>query len=131
MRDRLDEFGHDTEVVLITFTGPASVDEYARSNSFPFTILNDPERVLYRAYGFGRGSLMRVWGWRSFRKYASLIREQGWGALQRSTEDTLQLGGDIVIAPDGTLAWGFWGEGPADRPDVDELIEAVKRANRV
>ena len=44
--------------------------------------------------------------------------------------DTLQLGGDFVIAPDGTLSWGFWGAGPDDRPELDDLVAAVDRSRR-
>jgi hypothetical protein len=46
--------------------------------------------------------------------------------LERPTEDTLQLGGDFVIGRDGTLVYGFWGEGPDDRPTVDQLFDAVQ-----
>jgi len=45
--------------------------------------------------------------------------------LRRPTEDTLQLGGDFIVGPDGTLIYGFWGEGPDDRPSVDDLIDAL------
>jgi hypothetical protein len=128
VRDRLEEFGDTTDVVLITFTDDDHLDEYKQNHSFPFPVLNDPERDLYRAYGFPRGSVRRVWSWGVWRKYAELIGEQGFGALKKASEDTLQLGGDVVIAPDGTLAWGFWSESPDDRPSVDDLIAAVREA---
>ena len=48
--------------------------------------------------------------------------------LASATEDTRQLGGDFVIAPDGRLSWGYWSEGPADRPFVHEVLDAVERA---
>ena len=70
---------------------------------------------------------MRVWGWKAGRRYVEIFRESGFGGLRAPTEDTLQLGGDFVIAPDGTLAWGFWGEGPDDRPSVDDLVRAVQQ----
>ena len=48
--------------------------------------------------------------------------------LASATEDTRQLGGDFVIAPDGRLSWGYWSEGPADRPFVHEVLDAVEQA---
>ncbi len=127
MSDRLDELGESTTVVLVTFTDPDNLDDYRDTNSVPFPILIDPDRSAYRAYGLGRGSIRRVWGWRAARRYLEIIRNGGLRDLHRPTEDTLQLGGDFVVAPDGILAWGFWGEGPDDRPSVDDLIVEVRR----
>lgn len=129
MRDRLEELGDTTEVVLVTFTDMASLTEYQWSNELPYPVLTDPNRHMYQAYGLGRGSVRRVWGMRAAKRYVELIRESGLSALKKPTEDTLQLGGDFVIGQDGNLAWGFWGDGPDDRPSVDELVEAVRSAN--
>ena len=126
MRDRLTELGDATDVVLLTFTDPREVVSYRSAHELPFPILVDSDRAAYRAFGLGRGSVRRVWGLKSARKYFDIVRVSGIGALSVPIEDTLQLGGDFVVGPDGTLVYGFWGEGPDDRPDVDELIEAVR-----
>lgn len=128
MSDRLAEFPPDTEVVLVTFTDRGQASAYRRRRGLGIPVLVDPDRAAYRAYGLGRGSVWRVWGWRALRRYVELFPANGLGGLRRPTEDTLQLGGDFVVAPDGTLAWGFWGDGPDDRPSVDELIDATQRA---
>ncbi len=126
MRDRLEELGSETEVALVTFSDPARLTHYQEINDLPFAILVDGDRHTYRSYGMGRGSIRRVWGWRALRRYLELIREQGTAGLGRPTEDPRQLGGNFVIAPDGSLAWGFWGAGPDDRPSVDDLVRAVR-----
>jgi hypothetical protein len=94
------------------------------------TILIDGTRDVYAAYGLGRGSIARVWGWATLRRYAQILRnsDRGFADLASTTEDTRQLGGDFVIAPDGRLSWGFWSEGPADRPFVHEVLDAVQQA---
>lgn len=125
MRDRLADLGGDTLVVLVTFTDPSSLSDYVSVHDLPFPVLTDPERSAYHAYGLGRGSVWRVWGLKAGRRYAEILRADGIGGLRRPREDTLQLGGDFVIAPDGTLAWGFWGDGPDDRPSIDDLVAAV------
>ena len=128
MRDRLDDLGTDTMVALITFSEPDRLTTYRDRHHLPFPVLTDPERRTYRAYGLGRGSVARVWGRRAARRYVDLIRRDGLTGLRVPSEDTLQLGGDFVIAPDGTLVFGFWGAGPDDRPSVDELVSAVERS---
>jgi len=124
--DRLDELGENTLVALITFTEPEFVESYSSEHNLGYEVLIDPERVAYGSYGLGRGSFTRIWGLRSARRYLELIRADGISGLRRPVEDTRQLGGDFIVAPDGTLAYGFWGEGPDDRPSVDELVQAVR-----
>lgn len=129
VRDRLDDLGQDTAVVVVTFTEAGNLEPYRLRNDLaatPIEVVTDPKRTAYRAFGLGRGSVGRVWGWRAARRYLEILVRDGLRGLRRPTEDTLQLGGDFVIAPDGTLAWGFWGDGPDDRPSVDDLVAAVR-----
>lgn len=60
-------------------------------------------------------------------RYVEIFRSNGPSRLKRATEDTLQLGGDFIINPDGTLAYGYWSEGPDDRPSIDELLDALSQ----
>jgi len=114
--------------VLVTFTQPELLQAYLARNQLTFPVLVDADRAAYRSYGFGRGSVARVWGIQAARRYLEILRRDGSSGLKKPTEDTLQLGGNIVVAPDGTLAWGYWGRGPDDRPTVDELVAAVDRS---
>lgn len=119
------------QVVLVTFTTDTELAAYQERRAVPFPILIDAERRVYAAYGLGRGSLRTVWGLRTLRRYWQILRPSGPGVLDdvgAATEDTRQLGGDIVIAPNGTVAWGHWSTGPADRPSVDDIVGAVHRA---
>jgi hypothetical protein len=129
VRNRLDDLGTTTDVVLVTFTDPTNLVGYQTKHQFPFPVLTDPTRAVYQAYGFPRGSVWRVYGWKVVRKYLEIFRESGFRRLDRATEDTLQLGGDVVIDAQGNLAWGFWGDGPDDRPSVDDLVAAVRSAS--
>jgi len=128
VRDRIHELGSKAEVVVVTFTEPGNIEHYVRTNDLPFTVVVDQTLSAYRSFGLGRGSVARVYGWKTLRRYVQILRSTGPGALRRTTEDTLQLGGNFIIGPDGTLVYGHWGEGPADRPTVDELIRALRQA---
>ncbi len=110
----------------MTFTDRVNLVSYSKTNRLPFPVLTDGDRSAYRAFGLGRGPVARVWGWRAARRYVEILRTDGFGSLRRPSEDTLQLGGDFIIDRTGRLAYGFWGDGPDDRPSVDALIDAVR-----
>ena len=125
MRDHLAELG-DAEVAVVTFTPPERLVAYRRHLDVPFSLLYDADRSAYAAYGLGRGPWWRVYGPPVWREYAHLLARGR--RLQRPTEDTLQLGGDFVVGRDGRLAYAFFGQGPDDRPDAAQLVEAARRA---
>lgn len=140
MRDRLDELGSDTQVVLVTFTEAGNLEAYQAKNKLPFPILIDLDRSVYRAYGLGRGSVWRIWGPKAAKRYFEIARTDGfaktWAHIRAGSggaengidgepEDTLQLGGDFVVGPDGTLVYAFNGDGPDDRPSVDEILAVL------
>lgn len=128
MRDRLDEFGAGVTIALITFTDETALASYEFDKALGFAVLRDPDRDAYRAFGFGRARLSRVWGLRAARRYAELVRAGRWRDLRLPREDTRQLGGDVVIDPEGRIVWIHRGAGPEDRPSVDELLAAVEGA---
>lgn len=125
VRDHLEDFGPDTDVVLVAFATDSNLAPYLVRHGLPFPVLSDPERTAYSAFGIGRGKVRRVWGWRMVRRYIEIYREQGFEMPTKATEDTLQLGGNFIVDPKGILIYGYWGEGPDDRPPVQELIDAV------
>lgn len=124
MRHRLDEFT-DTDVVVMTFTDHNNIGAYRQRHQLDLPVIVDPDRLAYRAYGLGRGSIRRVWGGRAAARYLEIVGSDGFAGLARPVEDTLQLGGDFIVDPDGTLVYGFWGEGPDDRPSVEDLLLAL------
>ena len=133
MGNRLTEFDGDPQVVVVTFTPPENIADWRQVNSVPFPLVSDPDRIAYRAFGLGRGSNWRVWGPAAAGRYVELFRAGGWAAVRswrRPTEDQRQLGGDFIVDHDGVLRWGFWGEGPDDRPDINELSRVLYRLSR-
>ncbi|WP_436792878.1 AhpC/TSA family protein [Actinospongicola halichondriae] len=122
MRSRLEEFD-DAVVVVICFSAPDYVAAYQRERLAPLTVLVDEDRGSYRAYGFGRGSVRSVWGPKVWLAYAKLLLAGH--RFRRPVEDTLQLGGDVVVGRDGRVAYVFRSTDPDDRPGVDELLAAV------
>ncbi len=129
MRDGLAVLDPEPEVVLVTFSTPDRARRHRTRLDLPFPVLVDPDRATYRAYGLDRGTVGRVWGPKTVRRYRDIIRVDGIAGLRPPDGDTLQLGGDFVVARDGTLAWGFWSDGPDDRPAIGDLKGAVAAAS--
>jgi len=125
VRDRLEEFG-DAEIAVVLFTRQRNLRGYRSRYVDPLSVITDEDRAIYRAFSLGSGSLWQVWGPKVWLKYAQLLR--GGASFEKPTEDTSQLGGDFVIGRDGRLVYVFRSKGPDERPSVDDLLDAVRRA---
>ncbi len=129
MSDRLTELvdasGEPIDVVIITFTKVRNLKGYQQRFAAPFTVVTDLDRDLYHAMGFARGSVWRIWGLKAAKRYRELFKAGH--RLERATirskgEDTLQLGGNVIVDSLGAIAWLYQGAGPDDRPSIDELV---------
>lgn len=114
-------------VAVVTFADCHALARYQRRLKLDDTIvLSDPERRLYGAFGFDRASVARVWlDPRVWARYLSLLGRGRRGA--RPEQDTLQLGGDVLVGADGRIGWVYRSRGPEDRPSL-ETITAARRA---
>ena len=116
----------DVDLVMLTFTEPENLPEYQRRHDLDsLSIVVDADRSAYRAFGLGRGKFSRIWGLRAAKRYIEIYRADGFSRTGRPTEDTLQLGGDFIVDANGTLIYGFWGEGPDDRSSTQTLHDAL------
>ncbi len=115
-------------VVVVAFAPAASLAGYQQRQGLQETlVLSDPERVSYDAFELGRGSVLRVWADpRVWRRYAQLVRKGR--RPEPAQEDTLQLGGDVLLGADGRIRWIFRSRGPEDRPTLADLEAAVAGA---
>ncbi len=126
MRRHEDEIERlNLRVVVVTFEARPHAEAYVRETGLRWPLLIDAGRALYRAYGMERGRWTAIWGPASWWAYARLIvrgRRPG-----RPTGDVHQLGGDVLVDPRGRVALHYVGTGPADRPAIATLLEAVRR----
>jgi hypothetical protein len=90
----------------------------------PFAVLVDRDRTAYARWGLTRATwptILASVG--SMRRYWQLWRE---GERPRTVgEDPRQLGGDFIVAPDGTVAYARPQE-RVERPPVGELLRAAR-----
>jgi hypothetical protein len=120
--DEIERLG--LRVLVVTFEAREAADAYVRETRLPWPLLLDPSRTLYAAYGMARGRWWQIWGPATWWIYARLIAR---GRRPRPpTGDVAQLGGDVLIDPQGSVALHHVGSGPADRPPVSALLDAVR-----
>jgi hypothetical protein len=107
-------------IVVVTFATPKMLARFEAELPLGLEMFTDPERTVYTALGLGRGSFSRVWLHpRVWIRYAGLLA--GGARLRGAQGDTLQLGGNAVVDPEGRLAWIHRSTGPDDRPAVGRL----------
>jgi peroxiredoxin len=128
VRNRQTELG-DALFVVVTFADhPAQLASYRDHLGLDTPVVADVDRTLYRSLGVGRGSLRRVWSPGTLATYARLLVRGR--RLRRPTEDTRQLGADLVVDRDGVIQALWLPKGPDLRPAVDEIVDAVRRLDR-
>ena len=117
-----DELG--VRVVVVSFAAPDSLRAFEERFGFAGAeLLSDPARAAYAAFGFDRASTARVWlDPRVWWRYAGLVARGR--RPEPPEEDTLQLGGDVLVDADGTVRWIHRSRGPEDRPSVAQLLQA-------
>ena len=117
----------EIQVVVVTFEPPAVARAYVQETGCPWPLLVDTARTLYRGYGMGRANLRHLWGPSTVVAY---MKELGHSRLPRwPVADTGQQGGDVLIDAAGMVRFVHVGTGPGDRPPVDQLLAARRRAD--
>jgi hypothetical protein len=112
-----------THIVVVSFSQPEQARIWLDETNVPFTLLLDPERKAYRAYGL-EYSLLRSWGLNVWLQYARLLfKGRKWRGIQG---DSGQLGGDIIVDSTGRILLAFRSHDPTDRPDIQSLLAALR-----
>jgi len=111
------------KVLLISFGTLPAAQAWLEETRAPFTLVLDPTRTTYQAYGLER-SFLRSWNLRTFLRYVELIRAgRQWRGIQG---DSAQLGGDFIVDAQGVVRLAYRSHDPADRPSVEMLLEALR-----
>jgi peroxiredoxin len=113
-------------IVVVSFGGVWQARAWQEETGATFTLLLDPPRAAYRAYGLEH-SRLRSWGPKVWWRYVQLlIGGRRWRGIQG---DTAQLGGDLIVDRNGIVRLVYRSHDPTDRPSVSQLLETLKRIN--
>jgi hypothetical protein len=111
-------------ICVITFDDKSIAQSYARETQVSWPLIVDADRTLYHAYGMERGTAWQIYGPQAIWSYIKLLSRGR--RLQRSASDYHQLGGDVLIDPNGIVRLHYIGEGPHDRPPISDLLAAIR-----
>ena len=116
-------------IAVISFAEPKSLIQYQEHVHWPFTVLADPERKAYHAFGLERLSWHRVFSLATLKLYLKLYRK-GLVRQNYGKQDIYQAGGDFLVDRGGNIRFAHRSEDPADRPSVATLLKAIDRSLR-
>ena len=126
-REEFDAVG--VPVVLIGQATPRHATHFRRRMDIDFPVLADESRESYRRAGAKVGTLSEVAGPRSVMEGAArTIRSRGKAMQSRVIGHPYQLGGAMVVTPDGRVAWAKMAESAADNATPEEILSAARAA---
>ena len=127
-RDREQFERAGVELVAIGNGTVEQAAEFVRSHELEgLALLVDPERRVYEAAGARVGTLSQLVGPRvvlsGARRAAGAGQRQG-----RVIGHAAQLGGVLIVAPDGSVPYVHLAENASDLAPAEEVLEAARRA---
>ena len=110
-------------VAVVTFDSNFLAMRYIQDTKLDWPLLLDSDRQLYRVYKMEHGDWRSLYGPTSIWRYLHLMfRGQ---RLKRPGEDFRQLGGDVLIDPNGIVRLHYVSNSPHDRPTPLTILNVV------
>lgn len=130
-RRQFEDAGVD--LAVMGFGTPADAAEFRRLQGVDMTLLvDDPDRRSYRIVGAKEATLDEIVGpkvaWEAIKRtILSRIRLGSIAVHQgRIRHNAAQLGGVLLIAPDGSVRYAYLSDHAGDNPPVREVIAAAR-----
>lgn len=114
------------KVAAVTFESPEKAKSYADELKLaPWPLLVDAERKTYDAYGMVKGSWWQILQPRNWVSYGQLFFQGYAPRIPSPGTDVFQLGGDVLIDPQGMIRLHDCSE-PAARLPEEKFLEVVR-----
>jgi len=128
-RSEFDAAG--VNLVLIGQKTSRHAAAFRRRHGIDLPVLADENRDTYKVAGARMGSFGDLLGLRSIAAGISkAFRSRGKIRQGRVIGSAAQLGGSLVIAPDGRVAWSHVSENAADSASPEELLDAARKTTQ-
>jgi len=114
-------------LVLIGQLTPRHAAHFRRRENLNLTVLADNDRASYKAAGARVGSMSQLLGPGVVAKGVMTSLKTG-KVQSRTIGHPAQLGGAMVIRPDGTIAWSRMARDASDNASPEEILAAVRSA---
>jgi hypothetical protein len=117
----------DARLVLIGQATPRHAAQFRRRQGIQLPVLADEERVSYEAVGAKHAGVLDLFGPKVIAKGA-LTGARHRIIQGRTIGDAAQLGGAIVVSPDGRITWSHMSDDAGDNASPEEILAAVRAA---
>jgi hypothetical protein len=114
-------------LVLIGQLTPRHAAHFRRRQGIELTVLADEDRTSYKAAGAKVGTFRELLGPKVVAKGINTSRRTG-QVQGKTIGHPAQLGGVLVIEPDGTVAWSHMAGDASDNASPTEILTALRRA---
>ena len=111
--------------MLIGQATPRHAAQFRRRQGIQLPVLADAERVSYRAAGAKIANVSELFGPRSVTK-GILAGARTRRIQTRTVGNAAQLGGSLVVGPDGAVAWSHMSADAGDNASPEEILAAVR-----
>jgi peroxiredoxin len=116
-------------LTLIGQATPRHAAHFRRRQAIELPVLADEQRASYSAAGAKLATLGELLGPSVIAK--GLATAARTGRIQgRTIGHPAQLGGAMLVMPDGRVAWSHMAKDASDNAEVGEILEAVRAARR-
>lgn len=124
-REKFEQAG--LRLTLIGQATPRHAAHFRRRTKIDLPVLADEERASYEAAGAKKATASELIGPKVVAKGIKTALTQG--AIQtRTIGDNAQLGGTMLVKPDGSVPWSHMSEDAGDNASTEEILEAARRA---
>jgi peroxiredoxin len=115
----------DTSLMLIGQATPRDAAQFRRRYGIQVPVLADEDRVSYQAVGAKRAGMAELVGPKVLAKGA--VTGVKHRVVQgRTVGDSAQLGGAVVVLPDGRISWSHLSAEAGDDPSPEEILAAAR-----
>jgi peroxiredoxin len=122
-RDQFEAAG--ARLTLIGQVTPRHAAQFRRRQGIELPVLADEDRASYKAAGAKMGSIGDLLGPKVVAKGALTTLQTG-RFQTRTAGHPAQLGGAMVIKPNGEVAWSHMSRDASDNASPQEILEAVQ-----
>jgi peroxiredoxin len=121
-RDKKKYAAAEVQIVLVGLGAPEKAKQFRTELDLPFTVLCDPAKTSYQAFGLTRRmSIGREARLQGVMQVIGDIARYG-GAL--TEQDMVQLGGVFVVDRTGHVRFAYTAMRAADRPTLEDVLAA-------
>ncbi len=124
-REKFDAAG--ANLVLIGQLTPRHAAHFRRRQGIDVRVLADEQRTSYKTAGAKMGSVSELIGPSVVAKGVLTSLRTG-KSQTRTIGHPAQLGGAMVISPDGTVVWSHMAKDASDNARPEEILGAVREA---